>query len=821
MKKLMTVAMTMSAAVAMAMPTKQDIRMVQPMVRELMSPIVGDYKDKRKTASEVAEAALAYAEKSETEAAKFIFYRSSIPYFIKDEAYDRAADSVELLKKNIKDVPPSVVEEIIAKATVRATEKKAPRLFGMYRVAKRQSVASQELAEVRAKQTKSPNSRALVRLLAETLAASGDWKAALDEFAKLTDMTGKMAKDEIGGKADDVALGEFWWAYSADYENAEDTFRLHAAEHFRKALDDGKVTGLKKSVIEQRLASLGLLQEGSAAPEAQVAAKAEEPAKDEPEETPVVVPAEKSACVAQVENGEFYESLEDALWAADGKTVKLLKDLAGKNYVIQTGANAVLDLNGRTIEGAGGGYAICVKRGATLTLTDSSKAGSGRLVAPARANGDRGGVWNDGTFVMAGGTIEKCWAFNGGALHNDGTFVMEGGVIRNCSAEWGGASYTSGKFTMAGGTIENCPSPNGVIRLRSGEFEVTGGQIDGGFRYDGGCRISVTGGEFTFKPDNSWLADGAVVKKGRNRKYPFMVEGPKTDGTVLSGLQTDATTTLSDTKKPYVVEGQYVVSAGKALVVKEGVTLVFRKGAGIAVDKGSFSVEGSSARPVVFKGETKEVGGWKGVIVRSADSVTVKGAVFSGAERGLLIERVNSATVQSCAFVGNVVGVEGHISKFDMTDCVISKNEKDGYHGGDQGCVTMDHCTVENNGGWGVAGPFKFAAGLKACVIRNNRAGGYYAGRMGTYSVTPQPIVGCAFESNGQFDVKIDNGLTWPCTGNWWGAATTRVLSSKGAGAVCERIVDARQNGNLGVVDLSGFLTALPKDCGARNYPRF
>lgn len=246
--------MAVCSAVALAMPTQQELKKAQPLVVELMAPTMDDFKAKKKTAAEVADMAVKYAGEAETEATKFMLYRSSIPYYVRGEAYDKAADAVELMKANVKDVPASVVEEIVSKATVRATAKKAPRLFELYRQAKAQSVAEKDVAAFRAKLKKNPGSLPTIRNLAEALATSGDWDAALKEFVKLRDKAAQMAKDEQDGSAKSVELGEFWWSYKPTYENADDTFEMRAAIHYRKALDAGEITGLKKNIVEQRIA---------------------------------------------------------------------------------------------------------------------------------------------------------------------------------------------------------------------------------------------------------------------------------------------------------------------------------------------------------------------------------------------------------------------------------------------------------------------------------------------------------------------------------------------------------------------------------------
>ena len=245
--------MAVCSSAALAMPTQQELKKAQPLVAELMAPIMDDFKAKKKTAAEVADAAVKYAGEAETEAAKFMLYRSSIPYYVRGEAYDKAAEAVVQLKANVKDVPAEVVAEIISKATVRANKEKAPRLFELYQQAKTQAAAEKDVKEFR----KKPASTANKRKLAEALATTGNWQEALKVFVSLTDQTAQMAKGEQDGSAKSSALGEFWWAYKPTYENAEDTFKIHAAAHYRKALAAGEITGLKKNIVEQRIKEYG------------------------------------------------------------------------------------------------------------------------------------------------------------------------------------------------------------------------------------------------------------------------------------------------------------------------------------------------------------------------------------------------------------------------------------------------------------------------------------------------------------------------------------------------------------------------------------
>ena len=250
---LVMAGMVAGAAVALAMPTQQELKKVQPMVAELMAPTMDDFKAKKKTAAEVADMAVKYAGEAETEAAKFMLYRSSIPYYVRGEAYDKAADAVTLLKTNVKNVPAEVIAEIISKATVRANREKAPRLFELYQQARTQATAERDVKELR----KKPASPANRRKLAEALAMAGKWSEALKEFANLKDKTAQIARKEQDGSGKSYELGEFWWAYEPAYDNAEETFKVHAAVHYRKALAAGEITGLKKNIVEQRIKEYG------------------------------------------------------------------------------------------------------------------------------------------------------------------------------------------------------------------------------------------------------------------------------------------------------------------------------------------------------------------------------------------------------------------------------------------------------------------------------------------------------------------------------------------------------------------------------------
>lgn len=253
--KLMVLA-ALATSVACAMPTKQEIAKTRPLVAELMTSTMADYKSKTKSAVEVADESVKFAESAKSEAAQYLFLRGAVNYYVQGNAYGKAADVVEQLKSKIKDMPPSDIVSIISNAFKRDNVRKAPRLQAQLHLAQAQTKAANDakrLAESLKRKSYDPPRR---RQYAETFAVGGDWDSALAEFAKLSETAGKIARRELDGTAKAVEIGDFWWTYETSYAGGEIVFREHAANCYRKAIEEDKLDGLKKTLVEQRLASL-------------------------------------------------------------------------------------------------------------------------------------------------------------------------------------------------------------------------------------------------------------------------------------------------------------------------------------------------------------------------------------------------------------------------------------------------------------------------------------------------------------------------------------------------------------------------------------
>ncbi len=250
MKRLVVSIAAMLALAAAAMPTRDEQRKAAPIVAELMNPLVADFRAKKKTAAEVGDVAMTYAKEANTEAAKFLLLKGAIWYFAQAKEDAKAVAAIAALGEQVKDIPPEVMRNDILKPAIdHVSEQNVPGLFAQYRSAS----AQMELAKLASSIKRNRADEPTRRRYAELLAVTGDWKGALDVFAKLDDAK-DVAKAEAAGKTLAPA-GDFWWSYKPTEPTAADAIKAHAVALYRKAIASGELTGLKKVIAEKRIAS--------------------------------------------------------------------------------------------------------------------------------------------------------------------------------------------------------------------------------------------------------------------------------------------------------------------------------------------------------------------------------------------------------------------------------------------------------------------------------------------------------------------------------------------------------------------------------------
>lgn len=266
-------------------------------------------------------------------------------------------------------------------------------------------------------------------------------------------------------------------------------------------------------------------------------------------------------------NGVGYDSLSEAYKAAQGgDTIVLLKDTnVGSNYLLIQKA-ITIDLNGHSIQSDADYCVIWVYTDGDLTLTgNGSVSGANmphtygnimnyakltiednvRIENNTASNGYGGAVYNTGTFIMNGGTIQNTSNWGGGAVYNTGTFTMNGGTIKNTSAtNYGGAVYNKGTFELTNGLIDGCKTTStsgyGGAVYNEGVAVIESGMISGCETTCGGGGVHLESGSFTM--------DGGTIESCKVTDYQFSWDDPDeaSNGGGGVSVRTTAEFTMND-----------------------------------------------------------------------------------------------------------------------------------------------------------------------------------------------------------------------------------------------------------------------------------
>lgn len=257
--KIKSVAMLTLAAIAiplMAMPTKQELKKVEGLVQELMRPELDEFKAGKKTRADVAQAAIALAEKAESDAAKMLLLKGSFTLYVGHGAFAEAVDVLKTLKATIPDIPPENMANTIESSLRGVPKDRGERLYRLLDDIKTYIRHQDELKAAITKSKRRPRLRELHVAIAEHYAYFGDWPKALDEFAKGDNpKAAEAAKAEKGeGKMPKSAIADFWWSYPVnDDENLQKAFKRHAAAVYADAIASGDISGLVKVKAQRRI----------------------------------------------------------------------------------------------------------------------------------------------------------------------------------------------------------------------------------------------------------------------------------------------------------------------------------------------------------------------------------------------------------------------------------------------------------------------------------------------------------------------------------------------------------------------------------------
>jgi formylglycine-generating enzyme required for sulfatase activity len=258
MKRLAIATLTFACAfMASAMPTKEDLVQAQALVADLTADDVRAMKSGAKKPGEVAAAQVALAGEAETEAGKYLLLQGAFRLYARSADYDAAADVLARMRREIADLPPEVVVELVDGEMRRVAAEKAEKVLAIYREARRMIKCRKALAAAEKAVKAKPNDMDAQRRVAECHAVLGDWTKALEAFAKLGEDAAKFELDPASVKDYDVMkAANFWWEYPTK-EN--EPYKVHAVALYQKGLADGSISGLRKTLAEKRIKQIETL----------------------------------------------------------------------------------------------------------------------------------------------------------------------------------------------------------------------------------------------------------------------------------------------------------------------------------------------------------------------------------------------------------------------------------------------------------------------------------------------------------------------------------------------------------------------------------
>lgn len=302
-----------------AMPSAAELDAVAPVVQELMQPEQEALKSGKKTRTEVADVAIALVAQADGDAAKLLLAKGAFSMYVKDGQFDKAEETLDLIRTEIPDVPPQYLANLIETSLKRVSRKNGGQLYRILDETKALARCANETKKLEAQAKAKPDDAALMTSLAEHYAVLGDWEKALGAFEKGGDAkAADMAKAEKAGAEDAKAIADFWWDYpNKKGDELEKPFKRHAAELYGNALASGKLVGLNKIQVERRI------KEAESLGEAVVQA---------PASTTGASDARKRYCVIDLSGGpnatkypvSYLNDVPKGGWTDEFKTTKLV-----------------------------------------------------------------------------------------------------------------------------------------------------------------------------------------------------------------------------------------------------------------------------------------------------------------------------------------------------------------------------------------------------------------------------------------------------------------------------------------------------------------
>ena len=126
-KLLITGCLLATAIAAVAMPTKKELAAAQKRIEDVIAPDVKALNAGRKTVKDVADVQMKLAADAQSEVEKYLLLQSAFKLYSRGEEFDSAAKALTAISRDVKDVPPELITELVDKEFGRDMGLKAPK----------------------------------------------------------------------------------------------------------------------------------------------------------------------------------------------------------------------------------------------------------------------------------------------------------------------------------------------------------------------------------------------------------------------------------------------------------------------------------------------------------------------------------------------------------------------------------------------------------------------------------------------------------------------------------------------------------------------
>ena len=218
-------------------------------------------------------------------------------------------------------------------------------------------------------------------------------------------------------------------------------------------------------------------------------------------------------------------------------------ELSSLLQITSSSVVATLCLNGHKLTGYGSGSVI--KNYGDLTICDcqSGNDANKHYYTVDESTGKYTFVTDGSTtenYIVGGVITGGNTTSNGGGIYNNGTLTLQGGTIAGNYTKYcgGGVHVEAGKFTMNGGAIignsalnneEKNPSNAVYVRNSNASFTMNGGEVAGSIGRDSG-EIAINGGSFDTSAKDSLVAMGDKVTFAPDMEFVQDADGNYTLG---------------------------------------------------------------------------------------------------------------------------------------------------------------------------------------------------------------------------------------------------------------------------------------------------